>query len=350
MGVNYSGSKTNQTELAKIQEEIYAESNTFRDGLVEIDQNHKSGADVYESSVEVTAAAYSTDGVNSATGDIDMLANKTSVALNTFQYSDLVDEDSLKGTRFERSMQAGAFNIDSTEFDQKVLIQVAPAIGEDVENFIWNGATTAKKSSIAGLTPGAGQGSISAGAQTLVAAMPTNLVNSLPATILYNDSQAKATPGAGLGDYIKVPSIAAIDASTIADEYSKMYLAAPSKAVNYRKNGEVCEIFAPLSHRQLIKTANNSVGAASNKNFLVEGSGENETISYNGHKINFVPLVDFMIMAIPSYMKILCDLVADVSSLKIGEVANGASQRYIKNIQTMTTWVVGQKYITLYGG
>ena len=349
MAVNYTGGKTNQTEVDEILQEIYAESNTFRDNLVDIDQGHKNGADVYESSVEVTAQAFTTDGVT-ASGDIDLNANKTGVSLDTFQYSDVVDENSLKGTRFERSMAAGAFNIISSEFDQKVMIQVSPAIGEDVENNIWNGATTAKKANIAGLIPGPGQGSISAGAQTLAAAMPTTLFNSIPAVILYNDSNAKAVAGAGLGDYIKVLSIATVDASTIAAEYGKAYTVAPSKAINYRKNGEVCEIFAPLGDRQLIKSANNVVGAASNVNFLVEGSGENEVISYNGHKINFVPLVGFRIFAIPSYMKILVDLASDVNTLKVGEMANGAMQRYIKNVQTMATWVVGQKYITLYGG
>jgi hypothetical protein len=73
-------------------------------------------------------------------------------------------------------------------------------------------------------------------------------------------------------------------------------------------------------------------------------------ISYNGHKINFVPLVGFRIFAIPSYLKVVDGFASDVSTLNIGQMANGARQRYIKNIQTMTTWVVGQKYITLYGG
>ena len=349
MAIDYTGGKTNQTELEDILQDIYAQSNTFRDQLVHIDQGHKSGADVYESSVEVTAQAATTAGVT-ATGNIDLKANKTGVDLTSYEYQDVIEEESLKGTRFERSMKRGAFELVSDEFDQKVLIQTSPAIAEDVENFIWNGATAAKQSNIAGPTPGAGQGSISAGAQTLVAAMPTNLVSSIPSVILYNDSNAKVVAGAGIGDYIKVPSVAAIDTSTIADEYGKMYLAAPSKAVNYNRNGEVCEIFAPLSHRQLIKTANNIKGLADNKNFLVEGSGANETISYNGHKINFVPLVGFMIMGIPSYLKVLVDLTSDVSSLMIGQMANGARQRYIKNIQTMATWVVGQKYITLYGG
>lgn len=349
MAISYTGGTTNQTELAEIQEELYAESFTIRDGLIEINEGHKSGADVYESSVDVTATAATTAGVT-ATGDITLNVNKTGVSLVPFQYEDVIDENSLKGTRFERSMEAGAFNIVSDEFDRRVLIQVAPAIGEDVENLIWDGATTATKAAIAALTPGAGQGSISAGAQTLVAAMTTKLVDSLPTVILYNASNGKATPGAGLGDYIKVPSIATITSATIAAEYGKMYAIAPSKAVNYNRNGEQCEIFAPLSHRQLIKQANNAVGAAQQINFLVEGSGENEVISYNGHKINFVPLVGFMIFAIPSYLKVLMDLTSDVNSLNIGQMANGARQRYIKNVQSMACWVVGQKYITLYGG
>ena len=347
MAINYTGGTTNQTDLEQIQEELYAESFTIQNGLVEINEGHKSGADVYESSVEVVATAATTAGVT-ATGDIDANVNKTGVSLVSFQYEDVIDEDSLKGTRFERSMAAGAFENVSDEFDKKVLIQVAPAIGEDVESMIWNGATTAQKALIAGLTPGAGQGSISAGAQTLVAAMSTKLVNSLPAVILYNDSNAKAVPGAGLGDYQKVLSIAAITSATIAAEYAKLYLAAPSKAVNHM--AEPAQIYAPLSHKQFIKTANNAVGAAQQVNFLVEGSGASESISYNGHKINFVPLVGFVVFAIPSYLKVLMDLSSDVSTLNIGQMANGARQRYIKNIQTMACWVVGQKYITLYGG
>lgn len=347
MAVNYTGGKENQTELEQILEELYAESFTIREGLIEVNQGHKSGADVYESGVDVTAQAATTAGVT-ATGNIGLNVNKTGVPLVSYEYQDVIEEDSLKGTRFERSMARGAFNIVSDEFDQKVLIQVAPAIGEDVENMIWNGATTAQKAAIAALTPGAAQGSISAGAQTLVAAMPTNLFNSIPATILYNNSQAKATPGAGLGDYIKVPSISAVTSASIAAEYAKAYLAAPSKVINHR--GEAPVIFAPLGDRQLIKIANNAVGAAQQINFLVEGAGESERIYYNGIEIKFVPLVGFRILAIPSYLKLLTDLTSDVNALMIGQMANGARQRYIKNIQSMATWVVGQKYITLYGG
>jgi hypothetical protein len=347
MSVNYSGTKTDKSVFEKIQRELYAESDTIREQWIEVNQGHKSGTEVYESSVGVTVSAATTAGVT-ATGDVDLNVNKSVVNLVSYQFQDVIDEVSLLGTRFEKSMAAGAFNIDSAEFDREVLIQVAPAISEAVEGFIWDGATAAQQTAIAALTPGAAQGAISAGAQTKVAAMPTNLFNSIPSTILYNDSQAKATPGAGLGDYIKVLNIAAVDKASIAAEYDKIYQVADSKVINNRQ--ETPRFYAPYGDRQLIKSANNSVGAASNKNFIIEGFGENERIFYNNIEIYFVPLTGFRILAIPSYLKLLMDLTSDVSSLEVGQMANGARQRYIKNIQSATTWIVGQKYITLYGG
>jgi len=178
--------------------------------------------------------------------------------------------------------------------------------------------------------------------------MPVNLVNSLPATILYNASQSKVVPGAGLGDYRKVLSIAAVTSASIAAEYAKLYAAAPSKVINNKTNFPF--IYAPLGDQQLIKIANNAVGAAQQVNFLVEGSGASEKISYNGVEIKFVPLVGFRVLADPRYLKVIMDLISDMSSLNIGEVGEGAMQRFVKNIQTLTTWCTNQRYITLYGG
>jgi len=347
MAVTFTGTKLPQSELAEIQQELYQDSLTFRDRIVDIQENHKSGTDVYESKVSVTMKA-ATAGKVTADGTVDLKAQKTPVSLTSIEFSDIIDESSLLDTRFERSMAAGAFNRISTEFDNAVLQQVTPAIGEDLENKIWNGATTATQTAIAALTAGAPQGSISAGAKTLVAAMPTNLFDSLPAVILHNASNSKATPGAGLGDYIKVLSISAVTSATIAAEYGKLYGAAPSKVVNNMTN--VPYIYAPLGDRQLIKIANNAVGAAQQVNFLVEGSGASEKISYNGIEIKFVPLVGFRILADPRYLKVLMDLTSDMSTLNVGEVGEGAMQRYIKNIQTIAAWCTNQRYITLYGG
>lgn len=347
MAVTYTGTKVSQTELKDITGELYQDSNTFRERIIDIQEDHKNSAWVYESKVTVTAKAAS-DAAVTADGTIATTANGTQVALDFIEFSDFIAQKTLLGTRFEKSMAAGAYNLISDEYDRKVLIDIQPAIGEAIDSYIWNGAKAATKTAIAALTPGAAQGSISAGAQTLVAAMPVNLMDSLPAVILYNASQAKTVPGAGLGNYIKVPSISAVTSATIAAEYAKLYLAAPSKVTTNKTRP--AEIFAPLSDLVNIKIANNSVGAAQQINFLIEGAGATEKVYYNGIKINFVPLVGFRIFADPMYLKVLMDSVSDLSSLELGPVANGAQMRWYKNIQSITCWVTNQRYITLYGG
>ena len=340
MSVVFSGTKLPQSELAEIQREIYADWGTFRDGDVTINEGHKSSADVYESKVAVNMAAYSSGAV--ATGSDTLTVEKTPVSLIKVQFADTIDYNTLLDTRFERSMAAGAFNTISTEFDNAVVQDISPAISETMESATWDGATSAQQTAIAALTPGAGQGSISSGAQTLAAAMPTNLVNSLPATILYNDSISKASAGAGLGDYKKVLSITAITSANIAAQYALLYATLDPKVLKQ----EDITIYAPLSHLQFIKIANNSVGAASNQNFLVEG----DNVSYNGIKILFKPLVGFMIASPAKYLHILMDLTSDVSQLKTGENANGAETYWYKNVQAFATWCTNQRYITVYGG
>tara|TARA_R110000772_G_C13310212_1_gene439971 strand:- start:15892 stop:16914 length:1023 start_codon:yes stop_codon:yes gene_type:complete len=340
MAIVFGGTKLPQSEIVEIQKEIYANWGTFRDGDVSIEEGHKSGADVYESKVSVNMAAYSSGAVSSGSDVLGV--QKSVVNLIKIQFADTVDYNTLLDTRFERSMAAGAFNTVSTEFDNAVLQDVSPAIGQTMENVTWDGATTAQKALIAGLTPGAAQGSISAGAQVLAAASPTNLVNSLPAIILHNDSQSKDTPGAGLGDYKKVLSIATIDASTIAAQYALLYATLDPNVI---ANEEVI-IFAPLAHMQLMKVANNSVGAASNQNFLFEG----DKASYNGIEVKFKPLIGFMIASPAKYLKILFDLANDMNVLETGKMANGSDEYFYKNVQAYATWCTNQRYITLYGG
>jgi hypothetical protein len=347
MGVNFSGTKLPQSQLEEIQSEIYADWGTFRDRDIDIQEGHKSGTDVYESKVTVNMKVASTGEVT-ADGTAEYNVDKTPVTNVRVMFADIVDEETLLDTRFERSMQAGAFNLVSTEFDNAVLQYITPAISERMESALWDGATSAQQTAIAGLTPGAGQGSISAGAQTLVASMPTNLFNSLPATILYNDSLSKDTPGAGLGDYKKVLGIASVTAATIAAEYQKIFNTLDPKVLADPSNPPV--IYAPLGDRQLMRTANNSVGASSNKNFDFANDTLQSPCFFQGIEVKFKPLVGFRICADTRYLKLLMDLVSDVSTMETGQVANGAQQMWYKNVQSLTTWVTNQRYITLYGG
>jgi len=346
-GVTFSGTKLPQSELPEIQSEIYADWGTFRDRDIFISENHKSGTEVYESKVTVAMKAASTAAV-SADSNAEYKVDRSPVTNVRVEFSDVVDQATLLDTRFEKSMAAGAFNLVSSEFDNAVLQYITPAISAKMEDALWNGATSAQQTAIAALTPGAGQGSISAGAQTLVAAMPTNLFNSLPATILYNASQSKATPGAGLGDYKKVLSIASITSSSIAAEYAKLFNTIDPIVLADPANPPV--IFAPLAHRQLMRTANNSVGAASNKNFDFADNTLQSKVYFQGIEVKFKPLVGFMICADPRYLKLLMDLLSDLSGLETGQMANGAQQMWYKNVQSLQTWVTNQRYITLYGG
>lgn len=343
MAITYTGTKTEAGEYAEIVQEIYADSPTFRGETIELVEGHKSGLDVYESSAEIT---FSAANYGSVTADnIALKAQKSIVNLKTFNVEGIIDESSLKGTRFERSMKAGAYNLVSDEFDQKVLIQVQPAVGAKLESWVWDGATAATKAAVAALTPGAGQGSISAGAQTLVAAMPVTLFDSIPATMLYNDSQSKATPGSGLGDYLKVAGTT-VTTSNIVAEYVKIYNLIPDNVL-VMTGEDAPIIYAPKGDYKLIKAANRVQGAALQENFV--GNAFND-MYFNDVKIIFVDLVGFRIVAQKANLKLVMDLLSDSSQLIIEKEANASTRRILKLINSMTTWIVKQKYNVLYNG
>lgn len=346
MPITFSGTKLPQSEIKEIQHEIYSDWGTFRERDVNIQEGHKSGTEVYESVVTVNNKAYSSGAV-AADGTADYKVDRSAVTLVKTQFSDVIDYNTLLDTRFEKSMKKGAFNTVSQEFDNAILQFITPAISQTMEEITWDGVTAAQKIDIAALVPGAGQGSISAAAQVLVAAMPVNLVNSLPSIILHNDSQSKAVPGAGLGDYIKVAS-SAYTSATIAAEYAKMYAIIDPKVLHDKLFPPI--IYAPLADRQLMRIANNAVGAAQQINFLFSDTSATAKAFYNGVEVKFKPLVDFHVISPARYLMLLFDLLNDMNILETGKMADGADQYYYKNVQAFTTWVTNQRYIILYGG
>lgn len=343
MAVSYTGTKTTQSEYPEIIQEIYADSPTFRGETIEIVEGHKSGMDIYESSADVTFSAANYGPVTA--DNVSLKSQKSTVNLKTFNVEGIIDHQSLLSTRFERSMQAGAFNIISDEFDKKVLIQVQPSTSAKLEANVWNGATVETKAAIAALVAAAPQGSISASAKTLVAAMPTTLFDSIPATMLYNASQSKVVPGAGLGDYLKVASTT-ITPSNIVAEYVKIYDAIPHDVL-MQVGEEAPVIYAPKSHYKIIKSVNRAQGAALQENFIGNSFTD---MSFNDVKIVFVDLIGFVIAAQKNNLKLVMDLLSDSSELIIEKEANASTRRIIKIMNTMGTWVVKQKWNVLYGG
>ena len=337
MAVTFNGVKQPQTQLEVIQSEIYLSSDTIGKNLISVEEGHKSGTDSYESKVSVIISD-ANRGPVTATGNISAVADKTVVNLTTFNIEDVIDESTLLSTRFEKSMKAGAFGVVSDEFARKVLIDVAPAIGEAVDANIWDGATTATKALVAA-------SSVSAANKAIVAAMPTTKFDSLGLKVIYNDSLSKTVPGAGASDCIQVATPAVITASTIAAEYQKIIKSAPVKVTMDRKNPAV--FFAPYAHRSLIMEANNSA-TNYNKQFLIEGSGDSETISFQGCKIEFVGLNSITILSDRRFLKVLMDLKSDANSMIIEPEANASQRLIMKNTQTMATHITNQRYITLH--
>jgi len=107
---------------------------------------------------------------------------------------------------------------------------------------------------------------------------------------------------------------------------------------------------APLAHRQLMRTANNSVGAASNQNFLFENDGVDSRCSYNGVPVSFVNLPANVIIAHPSKsLFINADAVnEDANFMEIGQQANGADHVYFKNVYSYAHAVQNQARNVLY--
>lgn len=346
MADNYTGSKYPQKIVEEIFTDVYSEARTFRDGLINIDDKHKTNTEVTETTTTVLSKAYSVDGVNPASTGTTNDVFATQVALNKFQYDGKVLYNQLKGTRFEKSVAAGAASYISDEYDRRVVANRIPAIGASVERAIWNGATTALKASIASLTPGAAQGSLTAYGQNLVAAMPTNQFNSVPATIIYNSSNAKATPGAGLGDYIKVLTPVTLTAANIAAEYLKLYQTHFNAVKNNGGSStSIHKIFAPLGDKALMVSANKGATTV-NPDFVQIG----DNFTYNGYTIEFVDLDGFRIMCDPDFLLFLTDLTSDAQSFEQQRGVNLADYQIWKSIMEAETFPINQRYITLYGG
>lgn len=343
MADNYTGAKYPQDVVEEIFSDVYAEAKTLRDGLININDKHKSSTEITETTTTVTQQAYDVNGVDLTGSGTTNDIYSTAVTLNKFQYDGKVLYNQLNGTRFEKSIADGAANYISDEYERKVVANRIPAIGTSLDKAIWNGATAAHKVLVAALTPGASQGSLTAYGQSLVAAMPTNEFNSIPATIIHNYSQAKGTPGAGLGDYIKVLTPVALTSANIAAQYLKMYethfASTPDSDENTHK------IFAPLSDKALMVSANK--GATTVNPDFVEMSGK---WYYNGYEVIFVPMVGFRIFCDPEFLLFLTDKQDDAQSFEQQRGANLADFNIWKSIMFAETFPVNQRYITLYGG
>jgi len=324
-----------------IMEELLFENETVRDGLVTFQDDIKAETIFTEASASATMQAY-TSGAPSSAGSLD--AFDVAVTPVKVQYYQEFDPNTIRFSRFKRDMAPGAWNILSGEFERVVIGGVyAKNISASLESLYWNNALAATKVSIAALVAGVLQTEIGAEEKTLAAATTAGLFDGVVTTMMYNASNATATPG--VGGRIKVVGTT-ITSANIKAEYDKVYAAIPAVVLA----GAVSPpyIYAPRSHKQLINIYDSD---PTNFRDAFDVSADRKSYFYNGVEIKFVPIPEnVLIAAKKEHLHWCTDLVGDVNTMQIDKIAANREDMFLKNNLTVIPHVQNQAFNVLYVG
>jgi hypothetical protein len=344
MALDYTGKvAVRGKQIAELALEQLYQDKSIAKGYIAVNTGAKHGVTKTETSTTANEQAY-TGAALTGDGDFTLFDYQ----INHVKSETKIDilQDTLRDTPFADDMSAGAANIDSNRFMQLAADQLGKRVAYNASVQRWRGATAATKAAIAALTPGAGQGSITAAMQTKIAALPTTLRDGWLVSAVYNNWNATKT--AGLGKYIKVTGTT-LTSTNVAGEFAKIYALIPPVERDDTLNPYI--LHAPLSVKSLIMIANNAVGAAQQINFAVTGVGADQEVSYNGITINFCELPDNVILGAPTgSLEYNTDLESDDNMLEVGEYANGSDVKYFRNIQAWSVHVSKQDKVVLYGG
>lgn len=339
MAISYTNPVTlNGPNLVPVIEQLYFENKTINKGYVTFNDNIKAGTILTDELVSVTAQAY-TGSALSSSGSIAI--TDRAVTLTKLEYKQTFLDETLRSTRFNLDMKKGAWEIESNEFATTVLGKYAPLVSQDAENLFWGGVTAAQKVLVAALIPGAGQGSITAAAQTAFAGLTAGLVDGIFSKAFYDNG--------AIGGYIKVTGTT-VTSSNIATEIGKIYAAIP--AVAMENDADPVVIYCPRAWKQLVYNANNTVGAAQQVNFLIEGQGADARFYYNNVELLFVPVPSNLWAYAHQKSKVMwnTDLLDDVNRVEIGKVANDGDLRFIRSIYCIHAHIATATNGVLYGG
>jgi hypothetical protein len=333
MAISYTGAQIPTDFKSEIIEEILFRNDTVEKGLVAFETGIKAGRIITENLNSVTMQAWTVNPTGSEAGSIGL--EDTVVTPVKVEYIDKFTPDDLRSTRFNRDMKEGAINDVSDEFNRLVLNGVAPLISLDAESKFWNGATAATQTAVAALTAGTGQTSVGAAEKTLVAAMDTNLFDSLTARIIYNKG--------AVGKRVKVAGTT-LSANNIATEMGKVYDAIPDVVLS---SAEKPLIYAPRNVKKFINNFNLAqtyrdtftVDLATNKYFYLDV------------EIVFVPLAsNVIIAAVPTNFMWCTDSQDDYANIEIAKYPAPRKDYFYDVIFTVFAHVVNQKFNVLYVG
>ena len=338
MAISYSPVDIRGKAVEPILEEVLFANKTIADGYVTFNTDIKAGTIFTEASVDVTAQLY-TGAALSSSGAMN-ISDRTITPVK-LEYKQTFLQESLRAARFGRSMNPGAWNIESNEFASTVLALVGPNVSQDAESIFWGGITSATKTAIAALTPGTAQGSMTAATQTAVAGLTAGLVDGVFAKVLYDNG--------AIGGYIKVQGTS-VTSSNIAAECAKIYAAIPAELLADTVSPVV--IYAPRSWRQLARIANNAVGAAQQINFLFDSAANDAKCYYNGVELLFVPAPtnNMAYAQRKAAVSWNTDLMDDVNRFEVGKLVNDGDTQFVRSIYTLAANVGQATKGVLYGG
>ena len=317
-----------------IIEEILFANDTVNKNLVSLATDIKSDTIFTENDNTATMAAYSSGAPTSA-GTFSIV--DTAITPTKIMYYQEFDPNTLRSSRFNRSMKPGAWEIESSEFGSVVLKSYGNLIAEDLQTKFWNGATSATRTAVAALTPGVGQASVGAAEQTLVASGSATLIDGVATRMIWNGA---------LGTRVKVAGTT-LDSSNIATEMAKVYNAIPARVLF----GAVKPfIYCPYNVKQFINVYN--ITATYRDLFAVTNLGQpTEAYFYNGVQLQFVPLANnVLIAARPDYIFWCTDLTSDINKFEVNKIAFNREDMFVKNIMTIFAHVVNQAMNVLYVG
>lgn len=335
MALSYSPVAIRGKAVAPVFAELLSRNNTVSRGIVNFQEDIKASTIITEEGFSVTMQAYSS-GAPTASGTLGLTDRE--VTPTKVMFYDTFDPETLRTSRFNQTMEAGAFNLESGEFMDLLMNNLANKLAKEAENKFWNGATSATKTAVAALTPGTGQGSVGAAEQTYVAAAPAGLFDGVATFMIYNNG--------ALGTRVKVAGTT-LSGSNIKTEMDKVYAAIPSAALN---NDVAPVIYAPYSVKQFINIYNSN--QTTRDIFQVAGlATPDEQYTYNGLKVEFVPLPENCVIAAnPENILWLTDLQSDIAELRIDKIANNREDMFYKVIMTEIAHVIRQSTNVLYLG
>lgn len=340
MAISYTSPTTIYgPNLVPVLREIFFENKTISSGWVTFNDNMKAGTIITNVSVSVTAQAY-TGAALSNSGSISV--TDRTVTLTKLEYKQTFLDETIRTSRFNQTMKKGAWEIESNEFNSKVLGLYAPKVSADAETLFWGGVTSTTKTAVAALLAGAGQGSITAAAQTEFATLTAGLVDGIFSKAFYDNG--------AIGGYLKVTGTT-VTASNIAAEVAKIFAKIPAKCM--QDSSDPVMIYCPRAWKQLVYNANNAVGAAQQINFEIQGSDFGTSrVFYNGIEMVFVRVPSDLWAYANNVSRVMwnTDSTDDVSKVEIGKVANDGDTRFLRAIYTIHTHIADAANGVLYGG